>query len=117
AAFQRLDARFERRGLPLVQRVDRLDVIMAVKQHTRAGNPIRFSYHHRMPLGRTDVGGKTDAAQVGGDVLGRRSAVFLVGRVGGNRGDAQQREQSFDAFVDILVDAAQDRVECAHGGL
>ena len=114
---QRLDARLERRRLPLVQRIDRLHVIMAVKQHARTGNAVRFADHHRMALGRAHVGGKADAAQVGGDVLGGGAALLLVGRVGGNRGDAQQREQPLDALVDILVDAAQDRVECAHDGL
>ena len=116
-AGQRFDARLERRGLPLVQRIDRLHVVMAVKQHARAGNAVGFADHHRMALGRAHVGGKADAAQVGGDVLGGGAALFLVGRVGGNRGDAQQREQTLDALVDILVDAAQDRVECAHAGL
>jgi hypothetical protein len=117
AAGQRFDARFERRRLPLVQRIDRLDVIMAIKQHARPGSAVRFADHHRMALGWADIGGKTDAAQVGGDVLGGGPALFLVGRVGGDRGDAQQREQTLNALVDIAVDAAQDRVECAHEGL
>ena len=77
AARQRLDARLERRGLPLVERIDRLDVIMAIKQHARAGNAVGFAHHHRMALGRADIGGKTDAAQVGGDVLGGGPACSL----------------------------------------
>ena len=88
-AGERLDARLERRRLPLAQRIDRLDVIMAVKQHARAGNAVGFAHHHRMPLGRADFGGKADAAQVGGHVLGGGAALFLVGRIGGNRSDAQ----------------------------
>ena len=117
AAGQRLDARLERRRLPQVQRIDRLHVIMAIEQHARAGDAVRLAHHHRMALGWAHVGGKTDAAQVGGHMLGGGPALFLVRRVGGNRGDAQQRKQALDAFVDILVDAVQDRVECAHDGL
>ena len=117
ASGQRFDARLERRRLPLVQRIDRLHVVMAVKQHARAGNAVRFADHHRMALGRAHVGVKPMPAQVGGDVLGGGPALFLVRRIGGHRGDAQQREQTLDALVDILVDAGQDRVECAHEGL
>ncbi len=58
-----------------------------------------------MALGRADFRGKTDTAQVGGDVLGGGPALLLVRRIGGNRGDAQQRKQTLDALVDILVDA------------
>src|SRR3974377_1792756 len=69
-----------------------------------------------MTFSRAHTGGKCDAAQVGGDALGSGPALFLVRRVGGNGGNAQQRKQTVDALVDILVDAAQHRVECAHGG-
>ena len=70
-----------------------------------------------MALGRAHIGLKSDAAQIIGDVFGGGAALRLERRVGGHRGDAQKREQPRDAVVDVLVDAAQDRFECAHAGL
>ncbi len=114
-AGERLDARLERRRLPQIERIDRLHVVMAVEQHARAGCAVGFADDDRMTLGRTHAGRKPDRCEVGCDMLGGGAALRLVGRVGRDRGDAQQREQPLDALVDILVDAAQDRVECAHG--
>ena len=39
-AGKRLDARLERRRLPQIERIDRLHVVMAVKQHARAGGAV-----------------------------------------------------------------------------
>jgi len=113
---QRFDARFERRRVPEAEGINRLNVVMAIKKDARARNTVGFADYYRMTFSRAHIGGKSDAAQVGGDALGSGPALFLVRRVGGNGGNAQQRKQTVDALVDILVDAAQHRVECAHGG-
>src|SRR5581483_8291001 len=114
-AGQRLDARLERRRLPLAQRVDRLHVVMTVEQHARASCAVGLADDDRMALGRPHLGVETDGPEVGGDVLGRGPTLRLVGRIGRHRGDAQQREQTLEALIEILVDAVEDRVECAHG--
>jgi hypothetical protein len=69
-----------------------------------------------MSRGRTHAGVKTDGLEIGGHVLGGGAALVLERRVGGNRSDTQQSEQSLDAPVDILINAAQDRVESRHAG-
>ena len=112
---QRFDARLERRGLPEVERIDRLHVVMAIEQHTWPLGAVGFAHHHRVALGRTDGGLKADRFEVGGHMLGGGAALRRESRVGGHRGDAEQREQPLDTMIDVLVDAAQNRVECAHG--
>ena len=90
---------------------------MSVKQHTGAGNAVGFADHDRMTLGRADVSLKTDRFEVARDMLGGVAALLFEGRIGRYRRNAEQREQPLDALIDILVDAAQHRVECAHDGL
>src|SRR6185437_2084898 len=114
---QRLDARLERRGLPEAERVDWLHVVMPVEQHARSRRAVRLANDHRVALGRTQSRLEADGAQVLGHVFGGGAAMVLVGGVGRHRGDAQQGEQTLKAMVEILIDAAQYRLECAHGGL
>jgi hypothetical protein len=47
-------------------------------------------------------------------MLGTRSALIFERRICRNRSDPQQGEQSFYTLVDIMIDAAQNRVEGLH---
>ena len=116
AVRQGIDARLERRRFPEVERIDRLHVIMPVKQHVwgLGRTALDLADNHRMPVGRAHLGGETDAPQIGRDVLGRLPAVVLVGGIGRDRRDPQQREQSLNTVVDIGVDPVQHGVERAH---
>ncbi len=112
AIRQRRDPRRERRRLPLVERIDRLHVVMAVKQHTwrlavGVRRSVRLADHDRMAPGRPHAGVEADAAQVLGDELGGGLALVLVGHVGRDRLDAQEVEQPLDAAIEIGVDLVE----------
>jgi hypothetical protein len=47
-------------------------------------------------------------------VLGRRLAVRLVGGVGRDRLNAQQREQPFKAGIKVSINPLQHRIELTH---
>src|SRR5262249_34685134 len=111
---QRFNARLERRCLPQIQGIDRLDIIVSVEQHPRTWSAMRLADHTRMAGGRTNSRLKTDRLQIGSDMIGCRTALILVGGISGNRSDPQQREQSSHALINILVDAVQHRLESFH---
>ena len=98
AAIKRLDPRFERRRLPQVERIDRLHVIVAVKQDTgrfavTVGCAVAaFADDDRMAFGWAHAGIKTERPQVGCDIFGRSAAVRRISRIGRNRLNPQQVE-------------------------
>ena len=102
---------------PLVERVDRLHVVVTVEQNARLAvgfSVAGFADHDRMALRRPHLGGKADAVQIGGDEFGRGAAGILVGRIGRDRLDAQQREQAIEACIKIGIDPLQHRIKLAH---
>ena len=100
--------------LPKIKRINRLHVVMAVEQNPGAGAVGRLADHDRMACGRPHLGGKTDALEIGRDMLGRRAAVLAVSGIGRDRLNAQQREQSFETLIEIAIDAIEHGVELAH---
>ena len=93
AAF--LHDRLERRRLPEIQRIHRLDVVVAVDEHCRLPGGVQpIGVDDRVParLGDFDML-HADAAKVGGEVLGSRSAV------GGMRRDARNARDSQRGLV------------------
>ena len=79
-----------------IERIDRLHVVVAVEKDARrvaVGLPVAaLADHDRMSLGRPHRRLEAEGAQVGGNVLGRRPALWRIGRIGGNRLNAQQRK-------------------------
>src|SRR5262249_6258044 len=75
-----------------------------------------LAHHDRVPLGRPDAGLKTDAGQILGHVLGGGLTLVLVGRIGRDRLDAQELEQSLEALIEIGVDLLQHGGEGMSGG-
>src|SRR5262245_41947080 len=57
---QRFNARLERRRLPKIQRIDRLDVVVPVKQHSRACSAVRLANHDWVAGRRTHGRLKSD---------------------------------------------------------
>src|SRR5260370_19645673 len=50
-----LDARLERRGLPQIERIDRLHVVMAIEQRSRARSVAALADHDRLTGGPPDT--------------------------------------------------------------
>ena len=78
------DERLERRELPLVERVGRLDIVVPVDEHRRGALGVEpIAVHERVAAGLEDLDVlEADRAEVVGEELGRAPA---VGRVLGQR--------------------------------
>src|ERR1700730_1834736 len=59
-----LDARLERRSLPQIERIDRLHIVMTIKQRARALAVTRLSDHDRMTGSRTHVHFEADGGKI-----------------------------------------------------
>jgi hypothetical protein len=64
--------------------------------------------------GGADSSLEADRFEICGDMLGSAPALIFERRICRNRSDPQQGEQSFYTLVDIMIDAAQNRVEGLH---
>ncbi len=99
--------RFEGGAVPQLQRVDRLDVIMAVEQQVRrAFAPM--GDHHRMAGGRAFGGVEPDCLEVVHQPVGGGVAIALVGGVGRDRGDAQERQEALQRGFLVGVEAGEN---------
>src|SRR5262249_44259247 len=85
-----LDPRLERRGLPQIQRIDRLHVVMTIEQRARPASVATLADDDRVAGGRSDVDVETERAEILGEMLGGLAALVPVGRIGRDRADAQQ---------------------------
>ncbi len=112
-----LDGRVERVALPQVQRIDRLNVVVAVEQDMRsrlAG--LAVTDNHRM-AGRVAYRCfNADVVQFSCQPFSGLTARSLESRVGGNALDLEEVEQSVEAVVEIGIDARQDLVDGTHDG-
>ena len=111
------DLRLERIGLPQVQGVGGLHVVVAVEQHVRpvAGH---VADHHRVTRGGAFLGLDTHRAQVLDQPVGGLLALRLVRGVGRDRRDRQQVAQPVERLRQIVVDAGQDGFQAhARGSL
>jgi hypothetical protein len=90
--------RFEGRAMPQLQRIDRLHVVMAVKQDMRplAGIAFGLGDDRGMAGGRPHLGVEAERGDVRRQMLGRLSAILGKGRIGRDRLDPQQREQALE---------------------
>src|SRR5207248_9211184 len=82
AAPEILDARLERRGLPQIERIDRLDVVMSVEQRARTAAVAVFPDHDRMPGGRANADVEAERAEILGEMLRRLPALVPIRRIG-----------------------------------
>ena len=105
----RFQNRFERVGLPQVERIDGLYVVVAVKQHvwTLAR---QMADDHRMPDRLARRRFRAEGPEIGGKPFGSTLAVFGTVGIGGNRGDADQVEKPVEPRVDGLVDMGENVV-------
>ena len=88
------DGGLEGRRDPLFQGRLGLHVVVAVDQHGGfAGGVQALGVHDGVPGGRVDAGREAQPRQFGAQELGGGGHVALAGRVGADRGEAQQREQ------------------------
>ena len=87
--------------VPQLKRIDRLHVVVTVEQHPRlaVSSPTchgfavaGFADYDRMTVGRAHLGGEADGLEISGDVVGSGAAGVLIGGIGRDRLDAQQRE-------------------------
>ena len=113
----RLKLRLERIGVPQRQRVDRLDVVVAVEQDMRRIGfaAIVMGHHHRVAGRVAHRRIETERAQLGHQPFGRPAALRLEGRIGGDGLDAHQLEQSVEARRNIGAGAVEDRQDVGHG--
>src|SRR5262249_13105330 len=97
------DARGERRRFPQIERIDRLNVVVAVEQDVRglaasaaaaiAAVVVALGDDDGVALGRAHACVEADAGEIVGNELGRAAALDLVGGVGRDRLDLEELEQ------------------------
>jgi hypothetical protein len=109
------DDRLERRTVPEIERIDRLHVVMAVENHMRPSACPGLADDGGMAGGRAHFSGDTEARDVLGEMLGRGLAVGGKSRIRRDRLDPQQREQTLQAVVEILVDVIEHRLKLRIG--
>ena len=101
-----MDLRIKGVVVPLVQRLHRLDVVVAVDQHGTG-----FRVNDLLAEDDRMAGGLADAGLVGarfeqqvGEGLGAKIHVGLVFGLGADGGDAQERKQLFEEALPVLLD-------------
>ena len=115
AGLDLLDRRRERIGFPELDRIDRLHVIVTVKQHMRrAGRSVMMRHHHRMSGRIAHAGVEADQLELGDQPFGTLAAVGGIGGIGGDRLDAEQAEKPLQAPVEILVETVEDGGDSGH---
>ncbi len=72
-------------------------------------------HDHRVPRCRAHRGVEANALEVGHVPFGIGRTFGLVSRIGRNRLDAQDREQTLESRIEICVDVGQDIIELGHG--
>src|SRR5215472_18118173 len=94
APLLRRHARFERRRLPQLERVNRLHVIMAVEQDPRAriGAVAGSADHHRVAGGRPQSSVKAKTAEIDRDMFRSLAALRGISGVRRDRLNSQQGE-------------------------
>ena len=113
------EGRLERRPRPGSERLRRLDIVMAVKQHARSGAGARMAGpHDRQPRRLVDADGKADPLQPFGQP---RRGTAAVGRVRRLRAHARYLQPIGELSLNRLTlvfkhrqDARQSTVRCAH---
>ena len=112
-------ARLERLGLPQVERVRRLHVVMAIEQHMRRAGArgAGMSDDHGVARRRAHGRCKAKSRQLIANPLRGALALRLVGGVGGHRGDFEQLEQPRQRGVEVGVKLGKGGVERGQLGL
>ncbi len=102
--------------LPQIDRIDRLDVVVAVKQHMRrvGGCAIMMRDHHGVTGGITDRRVETDARQIAHQPLGGLAAFRLIGWIGGDGLDADEFKKSLKAGGKIVVNRRENGGNICH---
>ena len=110
------ELRFERRTAPKVQRVDRLHVIVAIKQNVGGVPAVRvhMADDHRPPLRRMLGGLESEAAKFTDKPVRRPLAIRKMGGHGRDGGDRQQREQPLERRPLLGVDRGENSVCRGH---
>jgi hypothetical protein len=92
--------RIERRRAPFLQRVGRLDVVMAVEQHVPArlgrGRRAPMPNHHRLAQSRLDPRLEADLAQGAGASFSRGNAGLVKSGIGRDARNGEQAEQPLE---------------------
>ncbi len=90
------ELRFEGRRGPRLQRVGRLHVVMTVEEDMRAGAAVGIApmrQHHGLAGGRLDARGEADVAQGGSGPFRGLHAGIVIGGVGRDARDGEERKQ------------------------
>ena len=111
--------RQEGRGLPELDRVDRLDVIVPIEEHMRAVRRGAWMMRddHRMAGCLPQTGVEADRLQIVDQPFRGLPAFRRIGRVCRYGLDPQQREQALKAVVEMFVETVEDGRKCGHCGL
>jgi hypothetical protein len=64
---------------------------------------------HRVPPGRAHAHVQPETAQFGRDMIGGRTAILCVCRIGGDRSDTQEREEALYAAVETAINVFENR--------
>ncbi len=107
--------RLEGRRGPQVQRIDRLHVVMAVEHHPLLRAEVAARGDDGVARRLVELRLEAQRSEVVGQPLAGAPALGGVSPVGGDGGDAQQREQPFQAAVEIGIHRCQHAVEIGHG--
>jgi hypothetical protein len=102
--------RLERRRSPELERVGRLDVVVAVVEQPRAGCIAGIGVgrqHHRLAGGLVQVGCEASATQAGNQPFRRPPGIGRMRGVGADRWDAQERAPALDGAIEAAVDSGK----------
>jgi len=111
------DGRLEGILVPQFQRIDGLDVVMAVKEDMGSGFAgLAMANDHRVAFRIAHRCIYTDRGQFAREPLGSLAARSRILGIGGNALDLEKVKQSIEAGVEIGLDARQDLVDGTHNG-
>ena len=107
-------ARLKGRRVPLIERIDRLHIIMTIKQRFFLGLPVRMTKHDRMACGVADLGFEPQSRHFVFQPGRCRHAMGRIDRIGGNGGNFQPVKQALQRRIKILIDFFQYGIKRCH---
>ena len=112
------DGRLEWRSRPQIERIGRLNVVVAVDHHrgsTRRTKP--FGVHNRMPGGRNDLGLEPQICKLTIDKFGSPLQMRLTGGISTHRWNAEKIFELFNKSIGVLFEVLDDLIVHRKGSI
>jgi hypothetical protein len=106
----------ERIGLPKLDRIDRLHVVMSVEQDVRSAGPWPMRNDDGVAGRLAGRGIEAFGFQVLDQPVGGALHFTGIGRIGRDRLDADQRLQPLEALIEMGIDMGEGGIELGFAG-